>query len=324
MWTCAPRTAADVVVLANWARRHGYRLRARGRMHTFSPLTLTGQPSDTERVVLVDTTKHLTGREIASTRPATVRVGAGTSMESLLAYLERHGYGLTAAPAAGNLTVGGVLAIGSHGTGVPAAGEHQRSGHTYGSLSNLVVSLTAVVWDQPSDRYVARAFHRSHPDCAAFLTHLGRAFITDVTLRVGADNYLRCVSDVTTPASRLFAAPGSTSAQSFAAMVERCGRVEAVWFPFTDHPWTKAWTVRPIRPSRSRPVDTPYNYPFSDNVPRLVADLASQLVNGTPQLAPALVEFLGDLARARWQPTRHLGNPARRRPPAPVQHASKG
>jgi FAD/FMN-containing dehydrogenase len=288
VWTCAPRAAADVVTLANWARVHGYRLRARGHMHNFSPLTLTGQPSDAQRVVLVDTTQHLTGRAIASTRPATVWVGAGTSMESLLSYLERRGYGLTAAPATGNLTVGGVLAIGAHGTGVATAAEYQPSDHLWGSLSNLVVALTAVVWDQASDRYVARTFHRSHPDCAALLTHLGRAFITDVTLRVRADSYLQCVSALTTPASRLFAAPGATSTQSFAAMVERSGRVEAIWFPFTDRTWIKTWSVQPSCPSRSRPVDTPYNYPFSDNIPRPLADLASKLIEGAPQLAPAL------------------------------------
>jgi Cholesterol oxidase, substrate-binding len=277
--TRSPRTAPSGEPL---------RLRARGRMHTFSPLTLTGQPSDTECVVLVDTTKHLTGREIASTRPSTVRVGAG----------DVHGIAAGLPGATWVRVDRRTRSREPHCRRCPRdrrarhrgsrPGEHQPSGHTYGSLSNLVVSLTAVVWDQASDRYVARAFHRSHPDCAAFLTHIGRAFITDVTLRVGADNYLRCVSDVTTPASRLFAAPGSTSAQSFAAMVERSGRVETVWFPFTDHPWTKAWTVRPIRPSRSCPVDTTYNYPFSDNIPRPVANLASQLVNGTPQLAPAL------------------------------------
>lgn len=291
VWTCAPRAAADVVTLANWARRHGYRLRARGHMHNFSPLTLTGQRSDAQRVVLVDTTKHLTGRAMASTRPATVWVGAGTSMESLLTYLQGRGYGLTAAPATGHLTVGGVLAIGAHGTGVATPEEYQPSDHLYGSLSNLVVSLTAVVWDQASDRYVARTFHRSHPDCAALLTHLGRAFITDVTLRVGADSYLQCVSDVTTPASKLFAAPGSTSAQSFAAMVDRSGRVETIWFPFTDHTWTKTWTERPICPSQSRPVDAPYNYPFTDNIPRPLAELAATLVEGAPELAPALGEL---------------------------------
>src|SRR5436309_2436792 len=39
--TCAPASAQDVVTLANWAAGNGYRLRARGRRHGWSPLTVT-------------------------------------------------------------------------------------------------------------------------------------------------------------------------------------------------------------------------------------------------------------------------------------------
>ena len=55
-------------------------------------------------------------------------------------------------PAPGDITIGGALAIDAHGAALPANGETQVSGSTYGSLSNLVTSLTAVVWSsaQPS------------------------------------------------------------------------------------------------------------------------------------------------------------------------------
>src|SRR5580692_4768035 len=33
-WTCAPRNAADVVTLANWASATEYTVRARGKMHS--------------------------------------------------------------------------------------------------------------------------------------------------------------------------------------------------------------------------------------------------------------------------------------------------
>jgi hypothetical protein len=52
-------------------------------------------------------------------------------------------------------------------------------------------------------RYELKIFDRSHPECKAFLTHLGRAFIVEVTLRVGINHNLRCVSYVNIPAAEL-------------------------------------------------------------------------------------------------------------------------
>ena len=44
-------------------------------------------------------------------------------MEALLTALEARALGLTATPAPGDLTLGGVLAIDGHGTAIPATGE---------------------------------------------------------------------------------------------------------------------------------------------------------------------------------------------------------
>ncbi|EPJ42230.1 hypothetical protein STAFG_0697 [Streptomyces afghaniensis 772] len=96
------------------------------------------------------------------------------TMEAMLTFLEEHGLGVTATPAPGVLTLGGALAIDAHGTAVPARGERRPQGHTYGSLSNLILSLTAVVWDSRAGAYALRTFHRDKGDCAALLTHLGR------------------------------------------------------------------------------------------------------------------------------------------------------
>lgn len=40
VWTCAPASANDVVTLANWAYANGYRLRAKGMSHNWSPILL--------------------------------------------------------------------------------------------------------------------------------------------------------------------------------------------------------------------------------------------------------------------------------------------
>ncbi|MFE0255861.1 cholesterol oxidase substrate-binding domain-containing protein [Streptomyces sp. NPDC059010] len=294
LWACAPDDPDQVVAAVNWAWRHGWRVRARGASHGWSPLTITqGTPSDAP-VLLVDTASHLTGLSLESAD--SVRAGTGVTLEALLTHLEEHGLGVTAAPAPGNLTLGGALAVDAHGSAVPARGEQRLPGHTYGSLSNLVLSLTAVVWDEASGAYVLRTYDRADADCAALLTHLGRSLVTEVVLRVGANTNLRCVSRTDIPAAELFAAPG-TGGRTLASHLDRAGRVEAIWFAFTEFPWLKVWSVSPARPLTSRQVRTPYNYPFSDSVPRPVAELVGRMVSdGAWYLAPVLGNAQYDVA----------------------------
>ncbi|MFD7984353.1 cholesterol oxidase substrate-binding domain-containing protein [Kitasatospora indigofera] len=285
LWTCAPRTPQEVAALADWAHAQGWRLRAQGYRHTWAPLTVADRTDEAARVLLVDTSRHLTA--ISPDSADTVRVQTGATMESLLAHLAGRGLGVTACPAPGEVTVGGVLAIGGHGTAVPATGESPRPGHGYGSLSNQVTELTAVVRDEAAGRYVLRTFGRAEADSAAFLVHLGRAFLTEVVLRAGADQRLRCVSRLDIPADELFARPGTAGGpRTFASFVDHDGRAEAIWFAYTDRPWLKTWSLAPARPFAARQVDEPYNYPFTDNIPEPVARLAGQLVGGAWGTAP--------------------------------------
>ncbi|GAA1957597.1 cholesterol oxidase substrate-binding domain-containing protein [Kitasatospora viridis] len=287
LWTCAPQTPTDVLTLANWAHAQGWQLRAQGHRHTWAPLTVADGTPAGSTVLLLDTTSHLTAISPAGTAAApAVRAQAGADMEQLLAQLQGQGLGLTHCPAPGDLTLGGVLAIGGHGTAVPAAGETPAAGHGYGSVSNLVTELTAVVWDATAGAYVLRTLQRSDPDCAALLVHLGRAFVVEAVLRAGPDQNLRCQSRVDIPVSELFAAPGTPGARTLAGFVEQTGRVEAIWYAFTDRPWLKTWSVSPSQPFGSRPVDQPYNYPFSDNIPTPVAQLVGELISGSWGLAP--------------------------------------
>ncbi len=285
LWTCAPRSAGDVVEVANWAHRHGWRLRPRGSMHGWSPICITPGTSCDDPVVLADTTAHLTGIQIVSEDGPAVRVGAGATMEELVNRLEAAGLGFVAVPAVGDVTVGGGLAIGMHGASLPARGERRGFGQTYGSLANLVISLTTVVWSRRLKRYVLRTFHRTHPDAKAFLVHLGRSFVTEVTLRVSENQNLRCVSRVDIPASEIFASPG-TPGRTFASFVDTAGRVEAIWFPFTAKPWLKTWSVSPEKPPESREVSGPYNYAFSDNLPEELTDLVGQMLSGNAAVTP--------------------------------------
>jgi FAD/FMN-containing dehydrogenase len=286
VWTCAPASAADVVALANWARANGYRLRAKGMSHNWSPILL---PSGNTGAgyVLVDTTQHLTSASVAAGTPATVTAQAGITMDALTATLAAAGYGLAAIPAPGDITLGGALAINAHGSAIPAAGETPLAGQTYGSLSNLILSLTAVVWNSAQGQYVLKTFQRDDPDIRAFLSHLGRAFVTQVTLQVAASQNMRCQSWVDISAADLFAPPATAGANSLASYVNGAGRVEAIWFPFTATPWLKVWSVAPAKPALSIAVTSPYNYSFTNSVTTAENTFFDEVATGDTSGTPA-------------------------------------
>ncbi len=272
-------------MVANWAYPVRYQIRARGKMHNWSPLVVPVD-SSAANLVLVDTTQHLTEVSIdTSSSPNAVTAQTGVTMDLLLEDLENAGLGLTAHPAPGDITIGGVLAIDGHGTAIAATGESLIPGHTYGSVSNLILWLTAVVWDPAQGQYVLRTFERSDPAIQPLLTHLGRTFVTEVTLQVGANSRLRCQSFVDVAASALFGAPGSSS-QTFDSYVEQSGRVETIWFPFTSEPWLKVWTVSPSKPLLSRHIDAPYNYVFADVIPQTLSGLIKEILEGDVAVTP--------------------------------------
>jgi FAD/FMN-containing dehydrogenase len=296
LWTCAPQSTAEVLTVVNWAYANGYQVRPRGMMHNWSPLAVSATTSCASQVVLLDTTQYLTAVAI-NTANNTVTAQTGITMEALLTALENSGLGVTATPAPGDITLGGALAIGGHGTAVPAVGEQAVAGHTYGSLSNLVLSLTAVVWNSASGQYVLQTFQRGEAHCKAFLVHLGRAFITEVTLQVGANRRLRCQSWFNIAATELFASAGS-SGSTLSSYLDSAGRVEAIWFPFTTNPWLKVWSISASKPLLSLEVTHPYNYTFSDTVTTAEAQLVAQILSGAPSSATSFGPLQYDLVAA--------------------------
>lgn len=295
VWTCAPSSAADILAVANWAAGAGWTLRPRGRMHAWAPLVL-GDSDVAGQVMLLDTGRLSAISVAPETR--TVRMQAGAQLTDVLTALKGHGLGLGGFPAIGEISIAGALAIGAHGAGVWS-----------GSLSDRVVDLSAVVWSARLNRFVVRRFARSDPAIAPLLVSLGRVPVTEVTLRATPDQKLRCVSRLDIPASELYAPPARAGSRSFTALLARTGAVDAVWFPFTAKPWVKTWQPVASRPLLSRPVSSPYNYPFTDRIPAPVADLAEQLVTGnaaaTPLFGKAMYDVVlaGLTATATWDIT---------------------
>lgn len=83
------------------------------------------------------------------------------TQEAFLTRLQASGYGVVACAAPGDLTMGGALAIGAHGTAIPTAAHPARPGGNYSTLSDATQAVTAVVWDEAAQQYVARRFTRA-------------------------------------------------------------------------------------------------------------------------------------------------------------------
>ncbi len=104
VWICSLRTGQEVADVCNWAREQGRKVRAVGQRHGWAPLVVAdGTPGDA-RMVLVDTTLHLTAMSlgpVAADGSAAVRVQAGALMEDLPEFPGGQGLGVTACPAPG-------------------------------------------------------------------------------------------------------------------------------------------------------------------------------------------------------------------------------
>lgn len=286
IWVCTPRNVQDIVDVVNWGKENGYKVKAVGKMHNWSPLNLTSNQDRVERIIYVDTTVYMKQVSVSTgTTPATVTAQTGIQMDDLCKFLERKGLGFGSMPAPGDITLGGLLAINGHGTGIPAKGEIRQPGQVYGSLSNAILSITAIVWDQSANRYVLKTFDRTNPDCAILLTGLGRIFITEVKMQVMKNQRMLCESYFDISINHL--CTGSPTAKnSLMSFIEQSGRVEIIWFPFTNYPWLKVWSVKPRRPLLSRCVLGSYNYPVTDHLPGALSDLIKKIINGEYRLAP--------------------------------------
>ena len=291
LWTVVPRTPEDLVRLANWALANGWRVRPKGMSHGWSPLLLPhGTPP--AGYLLVDLTRHLNRVRIqAGETPATVTAETGVTLEVLLAELGAAGLGLPATPAVGVVTLGGVLAVNGHGAALRPEGERLEPGRSYGSLSNAILQLTALVWDAAAGRYGLRSFRRDEPAIQALLTHGGRALITEAVLQVVPDRPLRCQSLFDLAASEVFAAPQEAGPNAFQALTLAHGRVEAIWFPFTREPWLKVWSVCPQRPWSSLEVTAPYAYGFANWLTPAQSQFLRELMAGNLACTPVFQEL---------------------------------
>lgn len=333
MWVAIPRTYKDILILANWAYLNDFMLRPKGYSNSWAPLTVT-KSSSCLNTVLVDTTQFLVQMKMLSSKGSfrAVQVQTGATIESLQIFLEDHKCALWGAPVMGELTVGGVLAVSGHGSGAGVMGEYGGgngysaipSGYSSGSLSNLILSFKAVVWDPEKDSYVIKKFSRTERDSRVFLAHMGRAFLTQVTLLVGPSYKLRCQTWSHLTTQKLLLAghtsddddkspqndddrhtpgedddeddnyqeinipeDGEEENETFASLVEKYHSIDLSVFPYTDQTLVLACSNR-TKHCPAKVAATPYPFSYLENVPRSVSTLLSQFLSGRHYLAPMM------------------------------------
>ncbi|BET98217.1 cholesterol oxidase substrate-binding domain-containing protein [Xenorhabdus taiwanensis] len=300
---CIPKTIEEVINVVNWAWKENYTLRPIGQSHNWSPLILESGKNFKNHIMLMDLSSHFTHVNIEHRAQfSIVTAQTGVLMETLMTQMEEQELGFTATPAPGDLTLGAVLAINGHGTAIKAVDEIPLAGHIFGSLSNTILSLSAVVWDKETQQYIVKRFERDDPDCAPLLAHIGCALILEVQFQAGKNQRLRCQSFTDIPADELFSQPENVKEKrTFSYFLDKSGRAEIILFPFTKVPWLKVWSVAPTKPASSIEVNAPYNYPFSDNISSTLSDIVDSILTDLPEITPLFCEIQYQLINAALQ-----------------------
>jgi hypothetical protein len=273
------RDEAEATKLINWAARNGYRVRPTGTQHNWSPLTVGQQSSEHgDKVILTDMRRHF-NRVIGIHRSdgvASVTFQPGMTLGDFLAALDREGLSLPHTPAPYEITMGGLLSINGHGTAISSAFE---PGDNFGTMSHRLVRIRAATYNAATGLYEFKNYRRAaaigSPEqqrFSALQTSLGRAFVSEFQIQCEPNYYMRCQSFMNIKDVVMFSEPCESIAEataeahrrrgnfaalqqarkaaratttSMAAAVLASGRAEAIWFPFTETPWLKVWSVCP-------------------------------------------------------------------------------
>ncbi|WP_240671724.1 cholesterol oxidase substrate-binding domain-containing protein [Enterovibrio baiacu] len=282
----------DLESVAKWALENGHFIKAFGSMHNWSPLILSeDEPKDKALLLDMSQFNHLEMLE-SHADYGVVKAGCGVQSEDLYSFLANQtggqpdipGYAFSNTPAPGNLSLAGMLSIGGHGTKV-SYNDSKENESLNGSISNNVLSVTALVWD--GSKYALRTFHRDEEDGDLFLAALGATIILEATLYVLPNYNLRCQSFTDVHYSELFASTAEETPLSIAKILDSAGRMEVIWFPFSQKPWLKVWSNEPQKPASSRAVSGAYNYAFSDNIPLFISNIIKGILVAKPKLVPA-------------------------------------
>jgi len=283
-----PASADDILTIVNWASKEGFRVRPTGQRHNWSPLTIGPHTGPDPKIVILDNRRYLHKTLKVDKSKKQVKAQPGMMLGDFLSSLEANDLGVPHTPAPYDITMGGVLAINGHGTAILSAEEKKKGvADNFGTLSNRIIAMTLCVYNEEKQEYVLREFTNADAEFPALQTAVGRNMMVDFTMQCVDNFYLRCRSTMEISDDDLFPEPPRGDdgkyklptgpigerfpRKSYAHYVDKFGRSEIIWFPFTKRPWLKVWNEVPKSGPGlpySRYMDESCPFTFADNVPK--------------------------------------------------------
>jgi len=207
-----PKHLADVQAIVAEAARQDIPVRCYGNSHSWTPLV----PTDG---ILLDMNALNHPLPLRDGDPASgcVRVDAGMSLRGLSDFALTKNLAIVSPTVATQFTVGGMVATGSHGTGL-----------TSRTFSDQVVGLTLVTHDGS-----VREIFADDPDLPAVRVSLGAlGVIYAVTLRCQPARNMRCIDRYV---------PIEQALDEVIDLAKANLGVMLFWWPYTETGWLKIW-----------------------------------------------------------------------------------
>lgn len=297
IWNAIPKNVDEIITVINWAAGKGWTVRARGGNFSWYPGLVCDLKASNQKLLLVNMIPHIGFVDAPNKAEMTVRCGGGAKIIDIINVLDKDGLVLSSYPADGDLTIGGIVTAGSHGSVCTDAPDIGPNPH--GSLANMVTQYDAIVYDDVSKQYITRTFDRSSAAGRAFLITFGRIIITSVTVRVMKNYNCRCQTTVAKDFDQVFQKPSEGNPRpdgSFAQLALSSGRYSALSMPLINTVWHRNVSVCETKPSdpKVHEITAPYSFPYMANVPLWQQALAEKSM-GVPRegLLSLLAEHFG-------------------------------
>jgi L-gulono-1,4-lactone dehydrogenase len=250
------RDVSDLREVVQDARRERQRVRAFGARHSWSPIVPTSG-------YLVD----MTGLDqclAVDPEAGTIQVQAGMRLEDMTNAAFAAGLAVPSPTVATNFTAGGMVATGSHGTGMQTE-----------TFSDAVIAMTIVNADGEVVELTA-----DDPDMVAGRVALGTlGLVHDLTFQCTPSQNVRAIDQK---------APLEEVIENLPVLVRDHHAVMLMWYPYTETAWLKLWD----------PTDAPVTYGLLE---RLMTRWTQYLLEGVlgvagermvMRLAPSLTPML--------------------------------
>jgi L-gulonolactone oxidase len=265
-----PKDLAEVRAIVREAAHQGIAVRCYGNSHSWTPLV----PTDGILLDMNALDRPLPLRD-GDPPSGCVRVEAGMSLGGLSDFALTKNLAIVSPTVATQFTVGGLVATGSHGTGL-----------TSRTFSDQVVGLTIVTHDGS-----VREMYADDPDLPAARVSLGAlGVIYAVTLRCRPARNMRCIDRYV---------PIEQALDEVIELARTNLGVMLFWWPYTETGWLKIW----------QETDDPVTYTWLHKLEERVGQFLTEgplswivlrvISRYLPALTPAFMRLVLALSRAR-------------------------